>query len=242
MGGLKAAAGHAAAGLFALAVCGSPAQSADETLMLFSGTDVWAHGAFLHGGAVWAPAGLNRDGLLFKALISGGSYTYFSGAIGTEILGRELVAQFMPGYRFKIANTEIKLFGGLDLQWHRLSPDDPSSGLRGQQTGFRVGFELWSEPWPNIMIAANGSISSLENSYDARLAAGWRPQTIFGFYIGPEVQTFASGDYEQYRFGVHVTSFKPDWFDAEFSAAVGWARDSDDHSGTYARISALTRY
>ena len=70
MGGRRAAASHAAAGLFALAAYGSPAESlADETLLLFSGTDVWAHGAFLHGGAVWAPAGLNRDGLLFKALI-----------------------------------------------------------------------------------------------------------------------------------------------------------------------------
>ena len=149
----------------------------------------------------------------------------------------------MPGYRFKIANTEIKLFGGLDLQWHRLSPDDPSSELRGQQTGFRVGFELWSEPWQDIMIAANGSVSTIKKTYDARLAAGWRPQTIFAFYVGPEVQTFASGDYEQYRFGIHITSFKIDWWpEAEVSAAAGWARDSDDRSGAYGRLSLLTRY
>jgi len=39
----KSLASHAAAGLFALAACGSPAESlADETLLLFSGTDVWA--------------------------------------------------------------------------------------------------------------------------------------------------------------------------------------------------------
>lgn len=243
MGECKAAASRVVAGLFALAACGSPAPSwGDETLMIFSGTDVWANGAFLHGGALWAPAGLNQDGFIFKTLISGGTYYYFSGGLTTEIMGREVVAQFMPGYRFRIANTEIKLFGGLDLQWHRLSPDDPSSNLRGQQTGFRVGFELWSEPLPGAMIAADGSVSTLENSYNARLAAGWRmlPDTPYRFYLGPELQTFASGDYEQYRFGIHITGFKIDA--AEFSAAVGWARDSDDRGSIYARIGALARY
>lgn len=238
-----AAASRAVASLLLLVAYCSPARSwPDETLMFFSGSDFWGHGSFLHGGALWAPGGLNNNGIIFKTVISGGRYNYFSGGLGLEVGGRETVAQFMPGVRFKIAEAEVRLYAGADLQWHQLSPDDPGSGLRGQQAGMRAGFEFWLEPTPDTMIAADGSISSLNGLYSARLAAGWRmlPDSIYRFYLGPEAQTFSGGNYEQYRFGLHVTSLKIDF--TEWSFAVGWARDSDDRSSAYARVGTLTRY
>jgi hypothetical protein len=41
------------------------------------------------------------------------------------------------------------IYGGLDVQNHRTSPDDPSAGLRGDYVGFRVNAELWYEPTPS---------------------------------------------------------------------------------------------
>ncbi len=53
----------------------------------------------------------------------------------TEVIGREFVAQVLPGWRFKRDRLEVKVFAGLDLQDHRLSPDDPASRLRGSDFG-----------------------------------------------------------------------------------------------------------
>ncbi len=32
------------------------------SFLLFGGTDLWRYGQFLYGGALWSPAGLDRDG------------------------------------------------------------------------------------------------------------------------------------------------------------------------------------
>ena len=46
---------------------GAVAKAADDapdtrSLLLFAGTDLWRDGAFLHGGGLWSPAGLDADG------------------------------------------------------------------------------------------------------------------------------------------------------------------------------------
>jgi hypothetical protein len=34
----------------------------DASFLLFAGTDLWHYGAFLYGGLLWSPAGLDTDG------------------------------------------------------------------------------------------------------------------------------------------------------------------------------------
>lgn len=119
-------------------------------------------------------------------MISGGTYRYVSGALGNAtVTGHELTAQFMPGWRFKRDGLEAKVFAGIDLQHHRLSPDDPSSGLRGTDVGLRVGFDLWLEPSPTTMVAADGAVSTIATNYSARAAVGWR--VLDALYTGPEI-------------------------------------------------------
>src|SRR5689334_22696389 len=73
-----------------------------DTVLYFSGVDLWRNGAFLHGGGVWSPWGLSNEGFALKAVISGGDYNYISGALGgTVVQGRELKAELLPGWRFK---------------------------------------------------------------------------------------------------------------------------------------------
>jgi len=165
-------------------------------------------------------------------VMSGGSYRYVSGALGNiHVRGRELAAQLLPGWRFIRGKTELKLFAGLDLQDHRLSPDDPSSGLRGRDVGARFSFDLWSEPTAQTMLAADGSVSTIVTSYSVRAAAGWRLGEMF--WLGPETQRFASDGYKQSRFGFHVTGLRTG--NIEWSAASGYAHDSDSRSGAYFR-------
>jgi hypothetical protein len=236
---LRAAAVAAGVLFGCVASAGAQIDGRGPSWMIFSGGDLWRQGGFLHGGLVYAPNGLNNDGPLFKLLLAGGNYTYVSGALGNaDVDGRELVAQLLPGWRFKQGVVEVKLYAGLDLQDHRLSPDDPSSALRGSDVGARVAFELWAEPTTAMMIAADGSFSTIENSYWIRGLAGWR---AFGlFYTGPEIAAFATGNYQQRRVGLHVTSLRLDQW--EWSAGTGWASDTDDHTGGYIRLGVLRKF
>lgn len=208
------------------------------TLLLFSGGDIWRHGGFLHGGLLYSPGGLANDGFTFRAVISGGRYRYLSGGLGNIwVAGQETVFQFTPGWRWRSGTTEIKVFAGVDLQRHDLTPDDPGSRLRGTQAGGRVAFEFWTEPVPAMMVAVDGSLSSVATSYSLRAATGWR---VFDrFYIGPEAQGFASGDYRQVRAGLHITGLR--FGPLEWSAGAGFARDSDRQTGAYARLGLFSR-
>ena len=231
----------AVAGLTVVSVCKAvfATNAAPEKFIFFSGFDLWRYGAFGHGGMMWAPGGLDSDGFTFKALLSGGSYRYISGALGNvEVTGRELAAQFMPGWHFKFAGgLELRIFGGLDVQNHKLMPDDPSSGLRGQDYGARGAFDLWYEPTPLTMVAIDGALSSIDHQYSLRGALGMR---VFDwFYAGPEVQRFNSEGYQQTRFGVHVTALRTSF--GEWSAAAGYGFDTGDRNGAYLRLGWLMR-
>jgi hypothetical protein len=206
--------------------------------MLFSGTDLWRNGAFAYGGLLWAPGGLDRDGFTFKAVISGGVYRYHAGAFGgARVQGRELAGELLAGWRIKRGHLEVKAFAGPEFRRNTLSPDDPGNALRGDKLGLQFAAELWDEPTPSTMIAADASVSTIATDYSARAAFGWR---VHGrFYAGPETQVYGGDGYRQWRVGLHVTSLK--YRDTEWSAAAGWAFDSDEDDGPYLRLGVLVR-
>jgi hypothetical protein len=223
-----------------VSACSASADSFEsgDRFLFFSGTDLWRNGGFLHGGLLWSPGGLDRQGFVLKSLISGGTYRYTSGSIGgATVRGREFVALLMPGWRFKWGTTEVDIYAGLDAENHRLSPDDPDSSLRGTDVGVRMAADYWTEPSQGTMLQLNGSLSTIDNSYSAHAAFGWR--MFERFYLGPEIARFSSGDYSQNRVGLQLTSLRAGFF--EWSAAVGWANDSDSRSGAYVRLGMFTR-
>jgi hypothetical protein len=214
------------------------AQDTGAHFLFFSGIDLWRNGDFMYGGALWSPEGLGREGFTLKALVSGGAYNYLSGALGNaQVDGRELTAQVMPGWRFKVGHSELKVSAGLDLQNHHLSPNDPDSHLKGNDAGLRAAFEFWTEPTARSMIAIDGSASTVAQGYSFRAAVGWRASDLF--YVGPEIQAFASDEYSQRRIGFHITAFRTGAI--EWSAATGYARDSDRRASAYVRIGLSTR-
>lgn len=210
----------------------------EPTLLIFSGGDLWREGGFLHGGLLWSPGGLEEEGFTLKVIFGTGAYRYRSGALGdAEVMGRQLSASLMPGWRFKRQGFELTVFAGLDAQDHWLSLNDPSNGLQGIHIGVRSGFDLWYEPTRTTMLALDASVSTIGPSYTVHGAYGWR---VFDrVYLGPEAGALVCDDYRQYRFGLHMTAFKTERF--EMSAAVGHARDSSRRSGAYGRLSLVTR-
>ena len=206
-----------------------------EKFLYFSGFDLWRGGGSFYGGLQWAPGGLNADGFILKVLLAEGTYRYLAGS--TDIRGTGLLASFLPGWRIKRGDIEIKLFAGLDLQNHRFAPDDPGNRLRGNHAGLRVGADLWWEPTPNVMLASSVSGSTIGTNFSIRGAAGWRVEDRF--WAGPEVETSGDQVYRQYRIGAHVTSLK--WSAFEWSLGAGYVEDNSHRSGLYGRISVLTR-
>ena len=160
------AAGIAAAAFFFfyLGAVTDPARAGDEDdarIMLFSGRDLWRNGAFVYGGFVLAPSGFDQDGLLLKLLSSGGVYRYEASNLGNpRISGIQLLSQVLPGWRIKRGDAEFNLSSDPNFR-HNLSPDDPSNRLRGASLGLRIAAELWYEPTPKSMIAADVSLSSV---------------------------------------------------------------------------------
>jgi hypothetical protein len=158
-GGRVSAAAFTVAAFVAGWLCGSAGSSRaaddDEShVILFSGRDVWRNGAFIHGGLLIAPDPIDRDGMLVKALFSGGLYRYNAGSLGGQrVIGAETTLQVLPGFQVKRGDLEAKFFMGLDAEEHRLWPDDPSNNLRGHAFGMRVATDLWYEPTAKTMAA-----------------------------------------------------------------------------------------
>lgn len=188
--------------------------------------------------ALVSPGGLDRDGFTFKALISGGLYRYKAGSLGGEsVAGTELAGQLLPGWRIKRGKFETKIFFGPEIKRNRLSPDDPGNRLRGSNFGLRFAVEFWHEPTATTMAAADASLSSIATDYSARAAFGWR--VLDRFYAGPKTQVYGGDGCRQLRFGVHLTGFKTG--DSEWSAAGGWAIDSDRRSSPYLRLGLMRK-
>jgi Cellulose biosynthesis protein BcsS len=217
---------------------GWTADNDDVRFILFSGQDIWRNGAFAYGGAIYKPGGFDRDGLLFKFLLSGGLYRYNAGSLGGgRVIGTEVLAQVLPGWEIKRGPVEAKIFFGPEIQQHRLRPDDPDNRLRGRALGLRLAIDLWAEPSVATMAAADASLSSIGGNYSARAAFGWR--VLDRFYAGPETQVYGGDGYSQTRLGAHVTSLKIGA--TEWSVGAGWALDSDRRSSPYLRINVMTR-
>ncbi len=210
-----------------------------DRVLFFSGVDLWRGGVFSHAGALWAPKGLDFDGFVLKLAGGAGNYRYLSGALGSaEVTGRMFSFSVLPGWRFRRGSFTITAFLGIETQHHALSPDDVTSNLRGSYVGVRGGVELWYEPTPASMLAADVSATSIGPSYSGRVAFGWRIANRL--YAGPEIAGFAyDNNYRQLRIGAQITALKTG--PVEWSAGFGWARDSDDRTGAYGRLGLLMR-
>jgi hypothetical protein len=209
-----------------------------ERILFFSGIDLWRHGVFSHGGALWSAQGADREGFVAKVAAGAGTYRYRSDGLGTNISGRVMSLSLLPGWRFKRGSFTLTGFAGVEFQRHDLSPDDVTSALRGSYAGVRGAVEVWYEPSATTMIAVDASATNIGPSYSARGAFGWR--VAERFYAGPEIAAFAfDNNYRQWRVGAHVTALKTGAM--EWSAALGWSTDSDNRDGIYGRLGLLVR-
>ena len=231
-GGLAASPAFAAD----LSLRGAPAASQDQHFLFYGGLDGWSGGGFAHGGLMWAPRGLDKEGFVAKLMAGGGTYGYLAGS--TRTTGYVTIFDAAPGWHFKRGIMDVTVYAGLDVQNHRLLPDDLNNRSRATHAGVRFGADVWAEPTATPMASGSVSFATVGHSYWSRLAYGWR---MFDnrIYLGPEVHAMGDETYQQWRVGAHVTALKIGRF--EWSAGAGFASDSSDRSGIYGRIGFLVR-
>jgi hypothetical protein len=89
-----------------------------------------------------------------------GRYSYRSGALDNAwVTGTDEEAQLLPGWRFKRDRLELKVFAGLDIKNDVTSPYDPSNRLHRAFAAIRTIVNLWFEPTPATMLAADASLT-----------------------------------------------------------------------------------
>lgn len=214
-----------------------PAAASNLTRLYFAGADFWRNGAFAHAGLLWSPNGLEAQGFTLKLLLGTGLYRNHAAPGQPEVMGGQLLGALMPGWRFKFEKLELTAVAGLDLQYHRFAPDDPASRYRGAHAGLRAGADLWYEPMPDLMLAANLAASTIGPNYWSRMAAGVR--VFAAMWIGPELHALGDPTSWQFRAGAHVTGLK--LLRYEWSAGAGYVTDSNRRRGPYVRFGMLTR-
>jgi hypothetical protein len=236
---MVAAALAAAAGVACITV--EPARAGppnDPTFLFFTGTDLWRYGAFLYGGAIWSPGGLDTDGFTLKTLLNGGRYTYSSGALNTNVSAIMGSAAIMPGWRFSYDKLIVSLFAGPVAQDYRLTPNDPTSRLHGFYFGGEFSADVWYQPTAHTMAAINGTFATIGPTGSLRTAFGFR---VFDrAFVGPEIGELWCGNFEQLQFGAHLTGLRTEM--VEWSAAGGWSLTSDQRQGPYLRLGVNVRY
>ncbi len=196
-----------------LVLCAIAAQAGTEgpenpSILFFAGTDLWRDGAFLNGGLLWSPAGLDKSGFTLKVLLNGGDYTYPSSGLQVDVNGVMISAAALPGWRWTREGLAVDVFAGPVVQNYRLTPYDPGSRLHGSYAGGQLASDVWYQPNQATMIALDGSIASIGLLGSARAAFGWRSSEPF--FVGPETQALWCVDYQQLRFGAHITGFRID--------------------------------
>ena len=122
-------------------------------------------------------------------MFGGGIYHYISGALGdADVRGQELAGALLPGWRFLWNSFTVTVYLGLDVQQHRLTPDDPSAGLRGSYAGARTGCRTLVRA--NVHDDVCGRRLGVHDRPELQRAARDRLARLRCVLLGPEVQGF----------------------------------------------------
>lgn len=206
-----------------------------DLVLLFGGYDVWRNGSTAYTGLHWAENGLDQDGFIIRLTMSKGVERYVTprGTYVTDIFR----AAVTPGWRAKLGELELKLFAGADFEDRALTPDNSLAKWRGPHPGLRIAGEAWAQPTPDLMLASSFYATTIAAGYGFYAAAGWR--LIDAFWLGPEFSGARDETSRQTRIGLHLTGLRSG--PVEWSAAMGYIRDSFGRDGNYARLAAQLR-
>jgi hypothetical protein len=220
----------------------------------YAGAEAFRHAWSLYSGATFAPFGsILADGLRLRAVGGYGAYSYSGrravgpGAQVIDFDGEASFGELLVGYHKRMGRLSLKLYGGVTLSQHQLTPDDPETVIRGAGLGGKAVLESWLDIDERVWTSLDLSWASLYDGYSVRGRLGWRltPALSAGLEAG------AGGNVEGNiaRLGAFV---RYEWAGGELALSGGIANDAllegvgnpavADASVPYATLSWLTRF
>ena len=170
--------------------------------VIFSGIDIVkdAREGYL-GGMVALNGDLDRDGFLVRILGTLGTFEYNDTV--TNFDGDYWQGDLMLGYQLVRNGVTYAALAGVDFQDYKLSPDDPTSKLRGSETGFKVALDIGTERYYKRPFYA-ATRASYSTAFDTYYALGRLGVNIDRFAIGPEVWALGDKSGDAGRVGAFV--------------------------------------
>jgi hypothetical protein len=108
----------------------------------------------------------------------------------------------MLGYLFHRGDMDGGIYAGVDYQNYKLSPDDPTSAVRGTEWGFKVAGDVSTSREGERYFSLAGSYSTAFDSYWARVRTGFNRSR---YTFGAEASAFGSEDFDGQRLGAFLT-------------------------------------
>jgi hypothetical protein len=183
-------------------------------------------------GAITTP--LTFSGPRYRIEGGGGTYSYISGATGSQINGTQFYGSFLGGYEKVWNSGSVAGYLGVDARNTTLSAPDPSNTTAGTAVGIKAVAEFYLKPWDKTMLSGIASYATDHNTFYGNLRAGY---DLFGYgYLGPEFTVLSDTSYRQLRVGAYYSA--PKLYGVQFGVGAGVVSDSRTQSGAYGTLSA----
>jgi hypothetical protein len=202
------------------------AQDAPQQGVWFGGVDVVTGATYTFDGVIVAfNRDISKDGWALRAY---GSRVDFDQDPGD---GRGWQGDLMLGYLFNRGAFSGGVYLGADYQNYKLSPDDPTTSVRGTEWGFKVAGDVATSDDRPLYFALAGSYSTAFDSYWSRVRVGHnRNHVIYGI----EGSAFGNEDFDAQRLGAFLTFQVPlrPSTPLEVTLAAGHQFANDSKSGS----------
>jgi hypothetical protein len=217
--------------------------------VIFSGFDAIKDARYLYNGVILAlNRDIGKDGFVLRAYGSHTDYEYSRGTAGV-VAGDAWQGDAMIGYKVGRDRWWAAAYIGVDYQSFHLTPDDPSSLVRGSKTGFKVAADMATlRDQSPFYFSASGNYSTAFESYWARGRIG---ANVHRVTFGPEFVALGNKGFEATRVGGFVTFDLPltraNVFEVTLSAgqqSLGSSSSSGSSGGegTYFGVSLSTLF
>ena len=210
---------------------GPSSVSAPKSTVTFSGSDWSKDASYFYSGLIFAlNRDLGRDGIVLRGFAGVPMYEYDSSVPGGVVDGDGVQGDLMIGYLWHRDRVTFSAYVGVEYQDYDLTPDDPTSKVRGSEVGLKVAGDIASAYGSPLYWNIHGSYSTAFDTYWARGRIGYDAGR---FVIGPEVIAMGNEGFDAHRIGGFVT-LRVDLSPSLQSEITGYVGHQfvDDDSGT----------
>jgi hypothetical protein len=133
------------------------------------------------------------------------NYDYANSDVsGGKTTGDGWQADLMVGYQWNRPYATLSALIGIDYQNQKLTPDDRTAKIRGEEVGFKVAANISSSDDVPYFFDVGGEYSTAFETYwsRARVGAKIMPGRLT---IGPEAIAYGGDGYDNQRVGAFVT-------------------------------------